>query len=434
MLEIIKIIVCISIGFCAYRYMKIKENSQVTKFVFWLVFIRFTAASLHSITYVSIAGPISLISLISMISVVASAVYLLKLNCRVFFNRHFMLIKLIIVLMLISALINNHILASVASVVKWLFLLQLIWLIHYCFKYDGVKDTLRILGLAYSYPVVMLLFSVLLGVKKATELDGSLSYLGGFYHESVFSNMIYGALLIYVIHFVISQNYSMTKLLPSLFFIFFLTLLVNYRTTVIASAVVVIAVIYSIYNKQSIQLKALSLVSVVIATLLASFVDLTSTIERFEEIPQAVSRISTFISLPEYYSMEDKKFFSGRIYLWSQYISEAMEGSVVRQWFGLGMDSWKSVFRLYAHNTIVSFYYELGLIGVFLISALFINYIMYITRISDKGVKWLMLGIYLSFLVLNFGTMPLWQIEGIIIYALVIATITYYSEVKSNVT
>jgi len=334
--------------------------------------------------------------------------------------------------MIISGLINGQLVTSIASIVKWLFLLQLILLFQQSFKYETVKNTLSVLLIAYAYPVTMLLFSVVLGIKKATELDGSLSYLGGFYHESTFSNMIYGALLIYLLLSVTLKSHSIVKLFLGLMFGFVLIMLVNYRTTVIAAVIVIFGALYAQYREQKFQFKTLSIAGGVLLVLLATLLDFSSVAERFMEIPEALSKSSVFFSLPEYYSIEDKKFFSGRIYLWSQYISQAMEGDIIQQWFGYGMDSWKKYFDLYAHNTIVSFYYELGILGCTLILSFFIWQFIQILRIKVDVIKWTLLGIYASFILLNMGTMPLWQIEGIIILSLIIALTSFYIGEKNE--
>ena len=162
-----------------------------------------------------------------------------------------------------------------------------------------------------------------------------------------------------------------------------------------------------------------------------SISDLSAVKERFVEIPTVIMNASQLIDYPEYYTKEDRKFFSGRVYMWSHYIAEALGGSSLQFFVGQSMDSWKNIFLKYAHNTFISFFYELGIIGVGLLLAIFISIYKEIKRIKPKINKLYSLGFFSSFVFLNLGTMPIWQMEGIIFFSILIS-ITYHASRDSN--
>ena len=93
--------------------------------------------------------------------------------------------------------------------------------------------------------------------------------------------------------------------------------------------------------------------------------------------------------------------FSGRAYLWSQYIEAYLDGSIINILVGFGPEAWVGRFSLYAHNTFVSYLYELGLFGVAAFLWLLIsNFITALHANSDD--KPILISCHIGFFVLKF--------------------------------
>lgn len=425
MLEICKLFLLFFIGFYTFKWMNTNKCSQILKFTFWAIFLRFVLASFHDVTYPEIFGSFSIISIYSILLVCISFIFLYLKNIPVILNREFYCVKLMILLMFLSSIINSNQIQSVASIVKWLFILQLSLMLIASIKYNGIIKVLKVISIAYTYPVILVVFSILLGVSKATELDGSISYVGGYYHEALISVIILGAMSIFVL--TASEEGKRYKQLYLVIFFWYLLIMINYRTTFLASLFVGAFVLLVIYkNSQTILNKSMFVLFVLIVAIGTAMLGTSNLFERFQEIPDAMSQFSSFLNFPEYYSQEERRFLSGRIYTWSSYISAALDGTDIQLLFGQGMDSWKDHFHLYAHNTFVSYFYELGITGLGIFSILIINVYRRILQIRKSDISLSLCGVYTAFLVLNLGTMPLWQLEGIILFSLIIAITEYY--------
>ena len=86
--------------------------------------------------------------------------------------------------------------------------------------------------------------------------------------------------------------------------------------------------------------------------------------ERFADLGTTLDKGASLIKPAEHFTTEDKRLFSGRIYLWSQYIEAFLDGDIVNILVGFGPDAWVGRFTTYAHNTFISYLYEFGLFGL----------------------------------------------------------------------
>jgi len=142
--------------------------------------------------------------------------------------------------------------------------------------------------------------------------------------------------------------------------------------------------------------------------------------DRFADVFVFLTSIDDLIKAPFYYSEAEKDIFSARVYLWSLYIYEYVNGSFVHQLVGWGPESWSGVFPKYAHNTYVSYLYEYGLIGLLTFLFAAASFVVQAMRIKNKQFAWMLCSSMVGFLIMNFATMPLWNIEGLILFAILI--------------
>lgn len=423
MFEVIKVVVLFIICIYACRWMYVVRCSKETRLIFWIVFVRFVLASFHYASYAKLIGPFSLVSLYSIALVIFLFVYFILNGIKIRTDASFFCIGGVLSLMLISAVINSHVVASVASIVKWLLLLQLINLVLYALEKDGWNKVLLSIGFAYLYPILMLLLSIFFGVSKATENDGSTSYVGGFSHEAVFSVMIFSGMSIYLIRYFLKDNARGALFCLGITLV--LLSFINYRTTILAFLGLGAVVGLMVFVNLSLLYKVILSVGVSLLFVVLISFDLSMVADRFNEIPEVLSMSSNFKVFPEYFSVDERRYFSGRIYFWSLYVSEALEGTTLQVLFGHGMDSWKVFFEKYAHNTFVSFFYELGFFGVITLIVFFIALFVTSLKGRDENLSYLLCGLLFAFFILNIATMPLWQIEGIIFLSVLVSMIEF---------
>jgi len=114
---------------------------------------------------------------------------------------------------------------------------------------------------------------------------------------------------------------------------------------------------------------------------------------------------------------------SARVFIWSQYIDGFVNANALNQLIGFGPDSWKGVFAKYAHNTYVSNLYEYGVVGFTVFIFMFGYSLNQALRISKRGLSKIVAFSIIGFLIMNMATMPLWNIEGLIFFAILISVV-----------
>ncbi len=138
--------------------------------------------------------------------------------------------------------------------------------------------------------------------------------------------------------------------------------------------------------------------------------------DRFADLG-ALSQGTALIRPPETFTWADRRVLSSRPYIWSEYIYAYADAPRLQKWIGYGPDSWVTRMPIYAHNTVISFLYELGIFGVIAILLVWGNMIR-LAFMAEPRWRPLLLAGHASFIVLNLATMAHWQVEGNILYGL----------------
>src|SRR3546814_20466265 len=92
--------------------------------------------------------------------------------------------------------------------------------------------------------------------------------------------------------------------------------------------------------------------------------------------------------------------------------------------FGFGPDSWSDWFRVYPHNTVIAFLFELGLAGLAVLLWWWMAMFLLASR-TQLSVRTDLVVAHVSFILLNLATMALWQREGLILFALICGYATF---------
>ncbi len=393
----------------------VRQNcNKYLAFVVVAVWLRFFLSAFHKITYEPLVAGFS-INALSSIGIAAAG--LLLLPPRVFQLRVLMPLYAFFAAVIASGVINGGVSGLINVSVKWMFFMVLACAMFMAIRKTSKDYVLKKLLVSFFLPVSLAVMSVLLHQVKATEADGSTSYIGGYNHEAAFSMIIAGYILV-----VGLLSPGAIRFRGALFALGCVVLiLVNYRTSVLAILPLAAIFVFSaMESKIQARYKSVFFIAALfgmsIVFLLASY----SMQDRFADVFVFLTSIDDLIKAPFYYSEAEKDIFSARVYLWSMYLYEYANGSFIHQFVGWGPESWSGVFPKYAHNTYVSFLYEYGLIG--LLTFLFAagSFVVQAFRIKNKQFAWMLCSSMVGFLIMNFATMPLWNIEGLILFAILI--------------
>ncbi|MAE35874.1 MAG: hypothetical protein CMH97_11740 [Oceanospirillaceae bacterium] len=430
----VKFVVLLVYLFIGYKWNQKNNTSLALKIVFWVVLLRLMLSSMHEITFLGVVAGQSLISLFSLAFAGLTTLYLLYYKIPIVRSRILWPVKILVIVLIVSGMINSPI-SAVSEIVKWVLLINLVLLFIISMNENGTKKVFYGLAVCYLYPVILLILSVLLRESKASEADGSTSYIGGAYHEAAFSVVIFSAGAIFLLLATALQKPRVVQAFVILVMLFML-ILVNYRTTLLAALAFV--AVYSIFKFLSARQLQKSIMIVAILTAipalpaLMSLMSSGSLYERFEEIPVFVEQVGELMVPYDYYYEEDGKFFSGRLMIWNQYITTWSEGTLTEKLLGYGPGSWQDYFTLYAHNTFVSALFEWGVVGLAILLFVFFTVLLRLLKISLHPNGYTAFSILSGFIVLNLATMPLWQIEGMLLFSVLIAVSIYESVPKGG--
>ncbi|HEX8342129.1 MAG TPA: hypothetical protein VF624_14580 [Tepidisphaeraceae bacterium] len=322
----------------------------------------------------------------------------------------------LIVVMLVSTLVNSTPAPAASAMIKLVYFIVLATLVAQSLKAVGPSRFFGLLLPVALLPLAYQIVSIFLGAAKRGESDGSASYIGGFNHEAAYSLLIVGALA--VVCFA-----DFLRLRSKLLLVAWCTgalFLANYRTSILAIAPLLSVTLFSAIPGAFVNHhRALIRVQLVVGLAVCVGVIAITQGDRFSDIGLAYDYGSELLQPPGEHSMEYRRLLSGRPGIWSNYYFGWLDGTPTQKLVGFGPETWTQYFDLYAHNTLVSALFEIGLLGV-LITCLFfaLNAAVSLTR-GGLARDWRLFAGHISFFVLNMATMPMWMIEGLIFYSII---------------
>ena len=175
----------------------------------------------------------------------------------------------------------------------------------------GRERTLRALAVVFVVPIVLQWLSVPWGL-KATNADGSTSFLGGYQHQQSLSIIMLTFLYLTCFSRGMSATASYVRLAVSVAGV----ALANYRTALLAAALPAASLAFStllrnvVPKQRGVVFVVLAIVAVIVffgVTVLAQ--------DRFADIGTMLDKNTSLLQPPERFSQEETLMFSGRAYL-----------------------------------------------------------------------------------------------------------------------
>lgn len=392
-------------------YLLFRMRSTAGRFLVFACWFRFLVAAFKQYSYNPSPAGLSWIAL-SSIGLVGLGI--LVLDKRRLFIWPFFPVVIVCSLMLISAFMNHNPIGCIEPIVRNCFFVMITVALWQTIDSEGPEALTRLLWV-FVLPILLQICSIVLNVPKAGESDGSVSYIGGYNHEQLFSMILASC---FVVASFATQIRRWVKVAVSMVSLAGIAA-ANYRTTILGMAPLVAAQLLTgvpaaMKPGQRPFVRTAIIVFGVVGLVAVGTADPT----RFADVATVVSKGTSVIKPPESFSSDDRRLLSGRPYIWSNYIYAYYRGSRVQKIFGFGPDSWSTLFDFYAHNTLVSYLYELGVLGVGAILLLWGTMLSVAWRVQRK-LRAQVLAAHASFFLLNMATMPHWQIEGNILYGLI---------------
>jgi hypothetical protein len=339
---------------------------------------------------------------------------------RDLFGRWLVPVYLMIGVITASGIVNGAFSGAAANIIKYGYLAVLMIAVCDAAEDIGADRLLKLIAWTFLLPFGLQALSVVLGISKSGGADGSISYVGGFFHESAFSTtLVAGVLAVALI-----RRISLPVRFVLILWGFAAVMLANYRTSILAMMPLLAALVLTDVPRRFVAQQRLFIGGALTLLLAAAtMLLLVAGEDRFSDVWTALQQ-DDLIRPPGDFTTEERRIMSARPYIWSLYYYGWAEGTLLQRLLGFGPESWETAFRLYAHNQLFSSLYEYGLAGVVAISVLWIRMFAMGLALPDEH-RILISAAHLGFGLLAMATMPLWQIEGMIFYG-ILCGITLY--------
>ncbi|WP_033922476.1 O-antigen ligase family protein [Sphingomonas sp. 37zxx] len=386
-----------------------RTPSNAARFVFVAIWARALLAALHEFTFDP--SPLGL-SWNALGSVAMALFGLLIVRWRRLSDPALIPFYPLLAVMIISGVYNGQVAPLATVLTKYAYAIVVLLATVDAIEDIGPGRFFRALLWAFALPFLMQLLSIVLGIAKAGEMDGSASYIGGFFHEGGFSMLLASAGMV----IIAVRDRPLLAQLPLIAIVLVAIVLANYRTAILGILpLVAVALLIDVPARFVRSQRGLVLGMMVVVGAVLFSIGAMSGGDRFADLGSAANRGSNIIKRPAEYTVEEKRILSGRPAIWSGYIYGWIDASPTRKLIGYGMESWSDKFRLYAHNTLVSSLYEIGVLGIAAMLFLWGWMLALAARVRGSAKTALLAG-HVSFFMLNMATMPMWMIEGMIFY------------------
>jgi hypothetical protein len=403
-----------------------RSRDRAGAFVIGASWLRYVMQGFHTITYNGVAG----ITFNALASMGTFAIGLLVIDWRHLALRFLLPFYVLIALALVSALANDGITPDVINViVKHGYLIVMVLSVFGAMRRAKSGDFMTALLWAFLPTIIWQVLSVVFDIGKATETDiTAVSYIGGYNHEAAFSVIL--ATCLTVTCFTTQLNKMVRTGLIVLCVVGIV--MANYRTTLVAIApLLVMFFAFSSLRRFPYRDRPFVVSALIVFAAIALGGASLLFAERFQDVSVAASGDVNFFKRAEYYTVEESRLLSGRPRIWSSYIFAWLDADLEEHVIGFGPESWNDNFYYYAHNTLVNYLYEYGLIGVVVILWVWFSMLAAALRVRHPQAG-VLIGAHLSFLVLNMSTMPMWMIEGNILYGIICGYTLYLLSLQSS--
>ena len=404
--------------------------SRLFFIVFSLFVLRLILSFNHEFSFQPIFAGQSLNALFSILSV---GILFLSVDIKAAFSKQYRPYHILIISVFLSMVYSGLILGGVVSIMKWLFALLTTQAFFQLLQRYGISDVFKPFSFVFIGILISQLLSIVLGLGKDTESlvssSNSISYIAGYAHEGAFSILIFMGLFL-VSTLIVGR--AANKLL--LLFFFLGIVFANYRTVMMGAMVTLLFVIHSIYwvgaRKE---FKTKYVFFGVFIFIAFSLIFGGALLSRFSELGAAFSSLGELMTIDySLFSIEEKRILSSRLYLWNMYLTGYFDFSFMGLILGAGPESWVVDFQVYAHNNFISALYGEGVLGCMSLIYLFISALIKVFYIEDSKLRMTIMGAILGFFVIANSTVPLWAIEGLYAFSIMLALILHLENVRKK--
>ncbi|MCF8708217.1 O-antigen ligase family protein [Rhizorhapis sp. SPR117] len=386
-----------------------KIKSLPGRFLFAALWARMIFGAYHVYMFKPLAAGLSGNALASIAIV---GIGLLVIHLRHLLLAVLLPVYLLLALVILSGGLNGDVAGPMGVTVKYAYFIIILIAAFEALRQDSEEKLMPLLIWAFAPLLLFQWLSLALHLPKGSEAGDGLVWIGGYNHEAAFSVALTAAFIIGCLAHRLHPALRFGFLAATLIGIF----LAGYRTAIFAVAPVALAAFWMAitqYVKRD-QRRAVVTMALVIGLVGAAAVAVAYQ-TRFVDLGTFLADPGALIKPVREFTQIERNILSGRPLIWSEYLYAYAAGQPFQHLFGFGPESWATAFDVYPHNTLIGTLYELGILG--LIAMLMLWTVMAGLTLKARRHERLTIGAaHLTFIILNFSTMPFWQVEGLALY------------------
>lgn len=380
------------------------------RFLFAAVWLRMILGAYHAIMFKPLVAGMSGNALVS-IAVVG--IGLLVIRAPHLMLKALLPVYLIMMLAVLSGVLNADMSGVMTVTVKYTYFIIILIAAFEALRQDHDERLMPLLCWAFTPLLLFQWLSVALNLPKGSEMGDGLVWIGGYNHEAAFSVAL---LLGFTVGCLAHRLHPMMRL-AFLGFVAVGIFLAGYRTSIFAAGPLMLTAFWvaiTQYVGES-QRRIVAAAALMVAIVGAAGV-VVAYHQHFADMGTFLSNPGALIKPPREFTQVERNILSARPLIWSEYLYAYAAGQPHQLLFGFGPESWDLAFDVYPHNTLISTLYELGAVGACAMLLFWISMASMVFRARPVD-RPMLIAAHLSFFLLNMGTMPFWQMEGLALYA-----------------
>lgn len=404
------------------RQMRPLEGDHISRAVILLIWLRFALTALGEPALNTVIAGQSILALGTFVAVIA-VLFLMPLYCLR--RPRLMPFGAMAAVLLLSAAFNGQLSALLNTGTLWIMFTLIVVLIHRALRIHGDRVVVGCLLAALSLPIGLQLAAVLLG-KSQIGMDGSVSYVGNYVHEAVFSTVALCAIWLVTVYPWRKRSW----LLLAFAVVMTSMILANYRTLILAClpSLMAIVVVMTAGNGQNRRpviplIAVLALLPVAVTVL---------PMDRFAELGTVIGGLGDLAKPAQEFSAAEKDLLSARIYIGAAYLDEYAQADLVRHLIGFGPGADTGFIGTHPHNEFLRILFETGFVGLLLWMGILGSLVWVAMRQAPRPTNAVLAGGYGALLIGSLGTSFLIRPEGIIFVALLVAVTWHLTERQPN--
>lgn len=387
-------------------------HDRATTFLFVVLWGRFLASSFSQYTLIPVVDGLRLIAVYTILVIALSLFFV---NLQDFLRKHLIPFYVFISFATISSVLNGEFAGLVEFLARWGFFFIVALLLYRAFERHGLQPILVLFVIALSSPILVQFISLALGIGGRLVDSDYVVFVSGFPSKNSFAQVGFILVCLGALMRSPRETASLALGLAGFISIFF----AYYRTTLLgALPIFLVVMLYFVMRNVAPFIRPITLFLLLASGILLMPLASSMLPDRFVAVVEMAKNIDTMLEPTVQFDSEDQELGTGRMRIWSNLIHDWREASMLQHVFGFGIGA----LSYSPHSDYVGTFYSLSFPGLVLLLGIFLWQLVLMTQVEDSRLALRLMACLTGYMIICSATTPLWEIEGLVSFALICAT------------